>query len=65
MIESFANMDIDQIRRVSSAGIICFEPRFTPEFAAKLAAMEASEIDAFLNVVGDLDIEGVYESEYH
>lgn len=64
MIESFANMDIDQIRIVSSAGIICFEPRFTPEFAAKLAAMDASEIDVFLNVVGGLDIEAVYESEY-
>lgn len=65
MIKSFANMDIDQIRRVASAGIVCFEPRFTPEFSAKLAAMEASEIDVFLNVVGDLDMESVYESEYH
>ena len=63
MIKSFANMDIDQIRRVSGAGIICFEPRFTPEFATKLAALEASEIDAFLNVVGHIEMEGVYESE--
>jgi hypothetical protein len=63
MIKSVANMDIDQIRRVSGAGIICFEPRFTPEFATKLAALEASEIDAFLNVVGHIEMEGVYESE--
>ena len=63
MIKSVANMDIDQIRRVSGAGIICFEPRFSPEFATKLAALEASEIDAFLNVVGHIEMEGVYESE--
>jgi hypothetical protein len=63
MIKSVANMDIDQIRRVSGAGVICFEPRFSPEFATKLAALEASEIDAFLNVVGHIEIEGVYESE--
>ena len=63
MIKSVANMDIDQIRRVSGAGIICFEPRFTPEFATKLAALEASEIDAFLNVVGHIEMEGIYESE--
>ncbi len=47
MIESFANMDIDQIRRLAFAGVVCFEPRFTPEFAAKLATLEVSEVDVF------------------
>jgi STAS-like domain of unknown function (DUF4325) len=64
MIASFANMDLDQIRRVANAGIICFEPRFTPKFAAKLAALETSEIDVFLNVVGQIEMEGIYDSEY-
>jgi len=62
MVEFISNMDIDQIRRFAGAGVICFEPRFTPEFAARLASYEASEIDVFLNVLGDL--ENVYESEY-
>lgn len=65
MIESLANMDIEQIRRVASSGVICFEPRFTTEFASKLAALQGDEIDVFLNVVGSIDMEGVYESEYH
>ena len=64
MTEAFATMDIDQIRRVASAGVICFEPRFTPEFATKLAALEASEIDMFLNAVGGTDMESVYDPEY-
>lgn len=54
MAEFFANMDIKQIRRVANAGIICFEPRFSPEFAARMAALDASEIDVFLNVAGGL-----------
>ena len=62
MVKSISNMGIDQIRQFAGAGVICFEPRFTPEFAARLAAFEASEIDVFLNIVGDL--ENVYESEY-
>lgn len=65
MIESLANMDIEQIRRISSSGVICFEPRFTTEFASKLAALQGDEIDVFLNVIGSIDMEGVYESEYH
>ena len=55
----FANMDIELIRRIANAGIVCFEPRFSPEFTAKLAALDASEIDIFLNIVGDL--EDIYE----
>jgi hypothetical protein len=62
MAESFANMDIELIRRIANAGIICFEPRLSPEFATKMAVLDASEIDVFLNVVGDL--EDIYESEY-
>ncbi|MFM8341655.1 MAG: STAS-like domain-containing protein [Methylomonas sp.] len=65
LIESLASMDIDQVRRVSCSGIICFEPRFTPEFASKLAALSVDEIDAFLNVIGGIDMDGVYDSEYH
>ena len=64
MIESLANMDMDQIRRISCSGVICFEPRFTPEFASRLAAFNTDEIDTFLNVIGSIDMEGVYESEY-
>lgn len=58
----FSNMDIELIRRIANAGIICFEPRLSPEFAARLTALDASEIDVFLNIVGDL--EDFYESEY-
>ena len=58
----FSNMDIELIRRIANAGIICFEPRLSPEFAAKMAALDASEIDVFLNIVGGL--EDVYESGY-
>jgi len=65
MIESIANMDIEQIRKISSSGVICFEPRFTAEFASKLAALQGDEIDVFLNVIGSIDMEGIYESEYH
>ena len=62
MAKSFSNMDIELIRRIANAGVICFEPRFSPEFAARLAALDASEIDVFLNVVGNL--EDFYESGY-
>ncbi|WP_027156660.1 STAS-like domain-containing protein [Methylobacter luteus] len=62
MIDFFANMDMEQIRRVAGSGVICFEPRFTPEFAAKLAALEAHEMDVFLHVVGGL--EDTYEPAY-
>lgn len=65
MIESLANMDIEQMQRISYSGLICFEPRFTPEFASKLAAFNTSEIDTFLNVIGSIDMEGVYDSEYY
>ncbi len=65
MIECLAKMDIDQIRRISSSGVVCFEPRFTNEFASKLNALQADEIDMFLNVIGTVDMEGVYESEYY
>lgn len=60
MAESFANMDIELIRRISNAGILCFEPRLTPEFAAKMAALDASEMDVFLNIIGGM--EGIYET---
>jgi hypothetical protein len=62
MAKSFANMDIEMIRRIANAGIICFEPRFTPEFAAKMVALNATEIDVFLNIIGGL--EDVYEAQY-
>lgn len=62
MIGLIANMDIEMIRRISNAGLICFEPRFSIEFAAKMASLEASEIDMFLNIAGN--IEGVYEPEF-
>jgi hypothetical protein len=62
MIESFSNMDMESIRMISNSGVICFEPRLSPEFAAKLAALDPSEIDVFLNIAGDL--EDFYESEY-
>jgi len=62
MAKTFSNMDIKLIRRIANAGVMCFEPRLSPEFAARLAALDASEIDVFLNIVGDL--EDFYESEY-
>ena len=62
MIESFAVMDIELIRRIANAGVICFELRLSPEFATRLAALDPSEIDVFLNVVGGL--EDVYEPGY-
>ena len=65
MIKSISCMDIDQIRRIASAGIVCFEPRFTPEFASKQAALDIDEIDTFLNLIGTIDSKGLYESEYH
>lgn len=65
MIESLANMDIEQVRRVAASGVICFEPRFSTEFASKLAALQGDEVDVFLNVIGHIDMEGIYESEYH
>ncbi|MDD5413138.1 MAG: DUF4325 domain-containing protein [Methylobacter sp.] len=62
MAKTFSNMDIELIRRIANAGVICFEPRFSSEFAARLAALDASEIDVFLNIVGDL--EDFYEYGY-
>ena len=62
MIESFAAMDIEIIRRIANAGVICFELRLSPEFATRLAALDPSEIDVFLNIVGGL--EDVYEPGY-
>jgi len=62
MIESFAAMDIETIRGIAGAGVICFELRLSPEFATRLAALDPSEIDVFLNVVGGL--EDVYEFGY-
>lgn len=62
MVESFSNMDMELIRIISNSGVICFEPRLSPEFAAKLAALDPSEIDVFLNIAGDL--EDFYEPEY-
>jgi hypothetical protein len=59
MAASFAAMDIGMVRRIANAGIICFEPRLSPEFAARAAALDASEIDVFLNIAGGLA--GVYE----
>jgi hypothetical protein len=58
-------MDIDQIRRIASAGIVCFEPRFTPEFASTQAALDIDEIGTFLNLIGTIDSKGLYDSEYH
>jgi hypothetical protein len=57
-------MDLEQIRRIACSGVICFEPRFTPEFASKLAAFNVDELDTYLNVIGNVDMEGVYEPEY-
>jgi hypothetical protein len=63
MVEIFSTMDISHIRRISAAGIICFEPRFTAEFAKKLANLNTSELDVFLNIIGDIKLDSVYESE--
>lgn len=52
MAKFFANMDIESIRRIANAGLICFEPRLSPEFAARAALFEVTEIDAFLNIAG-------------
>lgn len=65
MIESIAVMDIEQIRRISCSGVICFEPRFTTEFASRLAALNADEVDMFLNVAGGIEMDGIYDSKYH
>jgi hypothetical protein len=65
MVAIFSTMDIRQIRRISAAGIICFEPRFTAEFASKLATLNTSEVEIFLNIIGDIQIDAVFESESH
>ncbi len=62
MMASFAQMNMELIRRIANSGLICFELRLSPEFAAKMAVLNASEIDVFLNIVGGL--EGVYESRF-
>jgi hypothetical protein len=62
MAESFAAMDIETIRRISNSGVVCFELRLSPEFATQLAALDPSEIDVFLNIVGGLD--DIYEHGY-
>ena len=62
MAKFFSNMDIELIHRIANAGIICFKPRLSPEFSARLAALDASEIDVFLNIVGDL--KDFYEPGY-
>jgi 2-succinyl-5-enolpyruvyl-6-hydroxy-3-cyclohexene-1-carboxylate synthase len=62
MIASLVQMNMELVRRIANAGVICFEPRLSPEFAAKMAILKASEIDVFLNSVGGL--EGVYESQF-
>ena len=62
MMASFAQMNMELIRRIANSGLICFELRLSPEFAAKMAVLNASEIDVFLNIVGGL--EGVYESQF-
>jgi len=62
LAKSFASMDIESIQRIANAGIICFEPRLSPEFAAQMAVLDATEIDVFLNIVGGL--EDIYETQY-
>ena len=64
MVKVLARMSFDQIKRASSAGIFCFQLRFTPEFATRLSALDASGVDVFLNVVGDYNLEGVYARQY-
>lgn len=54
MCDLFSNMDMKTIRRIANSGIICFEPRFSSEFASILARMDTSEIDIFLNSAGTL-----------
>ena len=63
MAAIFSIMDISHIRQMSAAGIICFEPRFTPKFASKLATLKTSELDVFLNIIGDIKMDAVYEPE--
>jgi hypothetical protein len=63
MVAIFSTMDIRQIRRISAAGIICFEPRFTAEFASKLTTLNTSQVEIFLNIIGDIGIDAVFESE--
>lgn len=63
MVAIFSTMDIRQIRRISAAGIICFEPRFTAEFASKLTTLNISQVEIFLNIIGDIGIDAVFESE--
>ena len=54
MIASFAQMNRELVRRIANAGVNCFEPRLSPEFAAKMAVLKASEIDVLLDSVGGL-----------
>lgn len=53
MVDILANMGLAQVRKAAVSGVFCFQLRFTSEFAARLAAMEATEIDVFLNAIGD------------
>jgi hypothetical protein len=55
MIESISKMDLETLRKFSNSGIISFQPRFSCEFTEMFSALEPSEIDVFLNSVGNLD----------
>lgn len=62
MGEIVANMNFGMIRRIANSGLICFAPRFSAEFAEKLSTLELSEIDAFLNIAGDMT--GIYDHDH-
>ncbi|WP_347990194.1 hypothetical protein [Methylomonas sp. AM2-LC] len=61
MLSTYQLMDIDTIKRISSAGIICFKPTFTDEYLSRISALNSSEIDVFLNLSAHIDMQGLYE----
>jgi len=59
MSEILLAMDLDAIQMLANSGIICFQPRFSHEFASMISAMDAKEIDIILNISGSItDIYG-------
>ncbi len=62
--DTVAHLTMRQIQAVADSGIFCFQLRFSPEFADRLAAIDTSELDIFLNAAGHADFEDVFDDEH-
>lgn len=63
LTETVTRLTARQIQMIASAGIFCFQLRFSPEFADRLAGLETSELDIFLNAAAQSDVNEAFFHE--